>query len=124
MKYIYIIVGSISLGIGALGVVIPLLPTTPFLLITAYCYARGSERFSNWFISTKLYEIYLSDFVKNRSMTLKRKWTLMIFVDIMVLVPFILTDSWWVRGLILILVACKYYYFFTKVKTTPSKLSE
>jgi uncharacterized membrane protein YbaN (DUF454 family) len=124
MRYLYIVIGSISLGIGVVGIVIPLLPTTPFLLITAYCYARGSKRFSNWFVNTKLYEIYLSDFVRNRSMTLKRKWTLMIFVDLMLLIPFIITDSWWVRGLIISLVVWKYYYFFVKVKTTPSKLSE
>ncbi|HOI47476.1 MAG TPA: YbaN family protein [Bacilli bacterium] len=124
MRVIYIIVGTIFLGIGALGVVLPILPTTPFLLITAYCYAKGSKRFSDWFVSTRLYKRYLSDFVTHRSMTKRHKWTLMIVTDLIMLVPFLMTDSWWVKGMILVLDALKYLYFFTQVKTIPTKLSE
>jgi len=122
MKTVYVVLGSVCLGLGVLGIIIPLLPTTPFLLLTAYFYARGSDKFHHWFLNTKLFKKYLSDFVQNRSMTLCRKWTLMIMVDVMLLIPFILTDSWWVRGLIVFLASYKYFYFFTKIKTIPSDL--
>ena len=54
-KIIYIIIGCISVGLVAAGSVIPVLPTVPFLLLAAYCFARSSERLHNWFTSTKLY---------------------------------------------------------------------
>lgn len=50
IKSIYLLIGSISLVLGALGIFLPLLPTTPFLLLTAYCYSRSSEKFHLWLI--------------------------------------------------------------------------
>lgn len=73
-KYIYITVGLISVVLGAIGVVFPILPTTPFLLLASYCFAKGSDRFNTWFIGTKLYKKHLESFVKERSMTLKEKY--------------------------------------------------
>ena len=55
-KVIYITIGSITLIIGAIAAVIPLLPSFPFLLITAICFARSSEKFHNWFLQTDLYK--------------------------------------------------------------------
>ena len=56
IKVIYIMIGCISVGFGAEGSVIPVLPTVPFLLLAAYCFARSSEKLHNWFTSTKLYK--------------------------------------------------------------------
>jgi uncharacterized membrane protein YbaN (DUF454 family) len=68
---IYIILGFTFVGIGALGVILPVLPTTPFLLLASFFFTRGSERFNAWFVSTKLYKNHLADFIRNRSMELK-----------------------------------------------------
>ena len=54
-KFIYISVGLISFALGAIGVVLPVLPTTPFLLLASFCFAKGSDRFNTWFINTKIY---------------------------------------------------------------------
>ena len=51
-KFIYISVGLISFALGAIGVVLPVLPTTPFLLLASFCFAKGSDRFNTWFINT------------------------------------------------------------------------
>jgi uncharacterized membrane protein YbaN (DUF454 family) len=117
IRALYIVLGSISLGFGVLGIILPVLPTTPFLLLTAYLYAKGSPRFYLWFTHTKLYDKHLRTFAETRAMTKKQKWRLMIFVDTMLLISFLLVDSSAVRLLIITLVIIKYIYFFTQVKT-------
>ena len=47
-KYIYITIGLIAFVLGSIGVIIPILPTTPFLLLASFCFARGSDKFNNW----------------------------------------------------------------------------
>ncbi len=51
MRYFWLASGHISLIIGVIGIFVPLLPTTPFLLLASYCYARGSSRFEAWLLN-------------------------------------------------------------------------
>ncbi|MBS5938066.1 YbaN family protein [Clostridium sp.] len=116
-KYIYITVGLIAVVLGAIGVALPILPTTPFLLLASYCFAKGSERFNNWFINTKLYKNHLESFVNERAMTLKQKVALLAFADFMLAFPLILIDSLIMKGVIVLLILCKFYYFIFRIKT-------
>ena len=88
-KYIYITIGLIAFVLGAIGVVLPILPTTPFLLLASFCFAKGSDRFNNWFTNTKMYKNHLENFVKERAMTLKQKVCLLAFADTMLAFPLI-----------------------------------
>ena len=117
MKILYTLLGTIFFLIGIFGIVLPILPTTPFLLLTLYFYAKGSKGFHDWFVNTKIYHRYLKDFVTHRAMTRKQKWTLMLFVDAMLLFPLIILESPVWKWMILLLIALKYLYFFTQVKT-------
>ena len=92
-KYMYVILGLLAFAIGAIGVVLPVLPTTPFLLLASFCFVRGSEKFDRWFKSTKIYQKHLESFVEERAMTLKQKVTLLLFVNAMLAIPMILIDS-------------------------------
>lgn len=123
MKILYTFLGTLFLGIGLIGIALPILPTTPFLLLTLYFYAKGSKRFHDWFVQTTIYKKYLEDFVQSRAMTRKQKWTLMLFVDAMLLFPLILLDSIYMKLLIVLLIMSKYLYFFTQVKTIKKDAS-
>ena len=116
-KDMYVTAGIILVVLGSIGVILPVLPTTPFLLLASFCFAKGSKRFENWFKSTKLYKKHLESFVNNRAMTLKQKWTLLLFADFMMMFPLIILDSLIVKGIIVIVIICKYYYFFTQIET-------
>lgn len=89
-KVIYVIVGCIGVGLGAIGAVLPLLPEFPFLLLAAFCFARSSERLNNWFINTKLYKNNFESFVKGKGMTWKTKIRIMIIVTVLMSAGFIM----------------------------------
>ena len=117
MKALYIIIGFLFFGLGAIGVILPVLPTTPFLLVAGYCFARGSQRFNDWFLSTKIYQKHLDSFVKERAMTLKTKITILSFASAMLILAFCLVDVIYARILIIAVIIFKYYYFTCKIKT-------
>jgi uncharacterized membrane protein YbaN (DUF454 family) len=117
IKFLYIIIGFIALGLGVLGLVLPVLPTTPLLLLASYCFVKGSERFEHWFKGTTLYKRHLETFVKERAMTLKQKLTILIFADVMIAIPFFILESFFVRLMLVLIVFYKYYYFIYKIKT-------
>lgn len=116
-KYFYITLGFLALGIGLIGVILPILPTTPFLLVTSFCFARGSERFHTWFTNSNIYKKHLESFVKERAMTLKQKVVLLSFVNFTLAFPLILVDVLPMRITIIVLIIIKLYYFTFKVRT-------
>ena len=89
-KIIYVIVGCIGVGLGAVGAVVPLLPAFPFLLLAAFCFARSSERLNNWFTHTKLYKNNLETYVKGRGMTWNTKIRIMITVTLLMSIGFVM----------------------------------
>ncbi|NVK24260.1 MAG: YbaN family protein [Gammaproteobacteria bacterium] len=72
-KFVYLLVGWLSLGLGALGVVLPLLPTTPFVLLAAFCFSRSSERFHLWLLHHKLFGSMIRDWESAGVISLKAK---------------------------------------------------
>ena len=121
-KGIYICIGLVAFALGALGVILPILPTTPFLLLASFCFAKGSERFNTWFINTKVYKKHLESFVKERAMTLKQKVILLTFADTMIAIPLITVDVLPMRITLIALILFKLYYFIFKIKTiTPEE---
>jgi len=72
-KLALILVGHFSAAVGILGILIPLLPTTPFLLLAAACYARSSERFYNWLINNKWLGNYIKNYREKKIIPLKVK---------------------------------------------------
>lgn len=85
-KIIYIFIGCISLGLGIIGVILPILPTVPFVLLAAFCFARSSERLDGWFKNTKLYR---ENNIKN-GMTKRAKIRIMCSVTLLMSIGFIM----------------------------------
>ena len=111
-----IALGTISLAIGIIGIFLPLIPTTPLLLLTSYCYISSSEKLSEKFMNTKIYDKYVRNFHEQGGMTLKGKLMLTIPVSLLLLFMFITIKSPIMRVVIVVMWVTK-VVFFTKMKT-------
>ena len=121
MKYILSAAGLLFFALGAAGVFLPILPTTPFLMVSAFCFAKSSPRLERWFRSTGLYEKYLKSYTQNRAMTLRAKVTVMCSVSVIMAVSFVMMDAVPVGRICLVVVWLAHAAFLTfKVKTLHS----
>lgn len=123
-RLIFLIVGCLCLALGCIGIVLPILPTVPFFLVTVFCFSQSSERLHNWFLGTKLYKNNLESYVKGEGMTKKTKIkilttvsALMIFGFVMMLrkalyIPCAILGAVWVAHII--------YFVFGVKNTTES----
>jgi uncharacterized membrane protein YbaN (DUF454 family) len=118
VKTVYVGLGLLFLSLGVVGIMIPLLPTVPFLLLASFCFARGSHRFYAWFTSTAIYRNHLKEFEQSWSMPIKSKICVLSCSTLMMSLPIFTVDNWLLHLFILILLAGKYYIFFVKIKTT------
>jgi len=65
-RLLWNVAGTFFLSLGAVGIVVPLLPTTPFLLLAAACYLRGSARMYNWMLANRYFGAYLRNYIEGR----------------------------------------------------------
>ncbi len=72
-KVLLVAGGSACVGLGVLGMILPVLPTTPFLLLAACCYARGSQRFYRWLVTNRWCGVYIRNYREGRGMLLWHK---------------------------------------------------
>ena len=119
---ICVMLGFVSIGLGCIGIVLPVLPTTPFLLLAVFLFAKGSERFHRWFLATGLYKKYLEDFVATRTMTLAAKVKVLTIVTILLAIGFWFSPVF--AKIILLIVALGHYgYFIFGIKTIKADVS-
>ena len=117
MKYVYVLLGFVSLLLGIIGIFIPFLPTTPFLLLTLFFFTKGSKRLEAWFMRTSVYQNHLKSFNERRAMTKKTKVSILALSTTMLLIGFYFTPSPIGRGIIAALIAVKYWFFLFWIKT-------
>ncbi|HNT56023.1 MAG TPA: YbaN family protein [Anaerolineaceae bacterium] len=101
VKQLWIIAGTICLGLGILGILLPVLPTTPFLLLAAFCYGRGSMGFYQWLVYRSPFGTYIRDYREGKGIPLRQKLlTLMLlWLSIGFAIGFV-AESWWLRVLL------------------------
>ncbi len=113
--------GFLFFGIGMVGVVLPILPTTPFLLVAAFFFARSSERVNAWFLSTKLYKQVLEGYATKRMMTWKSKLTILVPVTILLTIGFLLMGRVPVGRIVLVVVWVAHVIYFGFVVKTDKE---
>ena len=104
MKYLLIILGSISLVLGVIGIFLPLLPTTPLLLLSAALYVRSSEKMYQWLIHHKYLGTYIRNFREHRAIPLRAKiisvsmvWISLIYCSITI------SENLWIKAMFIVL---------------------
>lgn len=121
-KGFYLILGCLSLGLGAIGAILPILPCTPLLLLATFCFAKSSDRLHAWFIQTKLYQNNLESLVKGRGMTKKAKLRVISLVTLTMLFGFVMMSATTIGRVVLSIVwLCHLLYFLFGVKTIAGK---
>ncbi len=103
MKLFYKIVGTLSLALGLLGIVLPVLPTTPFLLLTAALYARSSDKLYAWLMNHPRLGAYIKDFREHRSLPLHVKVVSIAMLWATILLSVYLVKVTWLRVLLLVI---------------------
>ena len=73
VRSLFFVAGTITLALGAVGVVFPILPTTPFLLISLACYLRSSERMTHWMLNNKYFGTYIRNYKEGKGIPMKTK---------------------------------------------------
>ena len=118
-RIIYIAIGCICLALGTVGVFLPILPTTPFYLVTLFCFAGSSKRLEDWFKGTKLYKKHLESFVEKKGMLVSTKVCILTTVTILMGLGFFFMarKGIWIPCIILAVVWIAhmiYFLFFVK----------
>ena len=117
MRKFLVLLGLLFMGLGMVGTVIPILPTVPFLIAAAFCFAKGSERFHRWFSSTKLYKENLQTFVEHRCMTAKQKFRALALMTVMIMIAMCFVPIWQGKVGLLAVILFNYIFFAVCIRT-------
>ena len=126
-KLFWIILGCIGVGLGSIGVFLPILPSVPFLLLATFSFARSSERLHKWFINTELYKKNLESYVQGKGMSIETKIRIMLIVTLLMGIGFsmMLVKEIYIPCIILLCVWIFHVvYFVFGVKTLHNETKE
>ncbi|XHH09996.1 MAG: YbaN family protein [Candidatus Bathyarchaeia archaeon] len=106
LRVLLLIAGTISLGLGTVGIFFPILPTTPFLLVAAACYMRSSERMYNWLLKNRWFGDYLRNYQEGKGIPRKTKIVAITFLWVTLLFSaFVILSEILIAQIVLVCVA-------------------
>lgn len=110
-----IALGCLSVVLGIVGIFLPLLPTTPFLLLSAYCFSKSSPKLHNWLIQNKVLGPIVLDWEKHGVIRRKVKWTATISMLAMVSYPLVyMIDLNWVRAIVILIMVSVLMFIWSR----------
>lgn len=110
----------ISLILGGIGIFLPLLPTTPFILLSAFCFQKSSERFHQWILNSPIFGKYIRDYQEQKGITLKNKIVAITFMALgMSFSAYKVPNTYMRISLAVIFIAVSYHIW--KIKTLKNK---
>lgn len=123
MKRVLLITGgSVSLGLGVIGIFLPILPTTPFLILSATCYLKSSERLYHWLLNHRLLGRYVRSYMLYRALTIKAKAVSIVTLWVVILSSFIFfVEVLWVK-LLLIVIAIGVTIYLVSIRTLTKEM--
>ncbi len=120
IRILWILLGSLSVGMGVIGIFVPGWPTTIFLIVASYFYIRSSRRLYNWLINNKLLGIYIKNYLLGKGMPLKAKLVSLIIMwlfGLLSILMWIPSDLFLIRSIVLLLLVIG-TFFIIRVKTS------
>lgn len=117
VKVLFIVGGTLSVALGMLGIILPVLPTTPFLLLAAFCYARSSARLHEWLLTNRWFGEYLKNYYKGRGMRFRDKVLALVLMWTSVGWTVLYAISFWWGKLLLLVVALSITVHLLRLKT-------
>ena len=123
-KGLLIFAGTLSTAIGIIGIFVPILPTTPFLLLAAACYLRSSRRLYNWLLGNRFFGAYVRNYVHGRGMPRKVKVATIFLLWIAIACSIIFAVQALIIRVILLIIAIGVTVHIILIKTTPKDQSQ
>ena len=118
VQVVLIVSGTFFVALGVLGIFVPVLPTTPFLLLAAFCYARSSERFLHWLLTNRWFGAYIKNYRQGRGIPLREKLLTMVALWLSIgFSALYVVESWW-GELLLVMVAVGVTVHLLRIKTS------
>ncbi len=120
MKILFIIIGTISLVLGVIGIALPLLPTTPFLLLSAALYMHSSPRLHKWLLNSPILGEYIRNYQENHSIPLRAKLTsvTLVWTSLLYCTFCVVHERLWLQ-ILLIAIAIAVTWHILSLGTTP-----
>ncbi len=118
MKELWLLIGAVSLILGSIGIFLPILPTTPFILLSAYSFSKSNNKVYNWLLTRK----FVSKMDLSLQMTKSKKIMLNLFVDSMLIIYIFIFRSIFITISLVVVMLIKHFVFYKYVKTRSNKI--
>ena len=122
IRSIFFMAGTITLVIGAIGIFLPILPTTPFLLLSLACYLRSSEKMTHWMLNNKYFGKYIRNYKEGKGIPLKTKMFAIIVLWITIIFSAFFLIVIWIVQLLLIIIAISVTIHLIRLPTYRPKM--
>jgi uncharacterized membrane protein YbaN (DUF454 family) len=121
LKVLLIISGTVCVALGCIGIFVPVLPTTPFLLLAAICYSHSSEKFYTWLLTNRWFGDYIRNYREGRGIPLKQKvYTISLLWIVITVSVIFAVPLWWVRTILLVIAAAVTFHLI-RIKTLKTE---